>query len=213
MRNETANQDRSADLIDLKGYPLHKPLWQVFHQSAVFTSAALTSVFAVAADAYLTGGAHVAESVLACMPSQALALILASYSQKFILNSSFGTDLQKYAIDTRPDHKTPPTSEANLSKALKAKMFYGSAFLIQSGVNMLFTAPEMVIAASKSKAEFVATLLDKLTFFAPFYAMYGAGYLRFHKIANLDHAIVDPPAKKAEKKIEAGQQQTAFQPI
>jgi hypothetical protein len=213
MKNNQSDENR---YIDLQGYPLHKPLWQVFHQSAAANAIALTSVFAVAADALVTGGLHISQSILPLAPSLAMSTAIALFVQKFYLNKlCFKDDLEKYAIDTQPDHKTPPTSSANLTKALLAQKMFRNVIVAQAAVDLLVNTPliSSVSLSNTSKSEFAAFLLGRLAWSIPAYAVYGASYLRFHKVTNLDHAIVDPPAKKVEQKIEAGQQQTAFQPI
>ncbi len=178
--------------ITLQGYPLDRPLSQVFYQSTAVKGMALCTAAALGCAALATDGSNIAAELLKAFSEAAFATAAVTWWERFHLNRVFGT-LSDYAIDIRPDRNAPPTTSRNYERALNARAnalmglkIFGLAGSTIGTADILSSAHNGKSAMLMAASQFIAVIGSACTATA-------STWRRFDKVIEGKHSIVPPP--------------------
>lgn len=217
------NEDR---YIRLGGYPLDKPLWKTFHQSAAAIAPAIIAPFVIASDLMMTGGQNLKWLAPFSLLYPVFSIIKCKLFENLFIEQQFPQTSLTYkilmpsqskmlAIDTQPDH---PTSPENLLNAKKLR----NTMIAANGLTGATVCGGFAYAANHfSSSDISISAADAITglgivaeMASPYFATFTAAALRFNKVVKGEFAIVDsPPPRRIEKAADAAERQTVFQPI
>jgi hypothetical protein len=188
--------------LTLQGYPLHKPLWQVFHQAAGVIAPVLAVGATIAIDQLSLGGHNTASILGHAVPSLVLFTGWSFASQAVFLNRTFGLNAAKnLCIDTAPDNYTPPTSMQNIGKSQRLK----TVNLIGMGVNAAFLGLFLIDSgALHTTGAILSGIAISSSVFLPNIGDHLSAALRFNRVVNGKSVLTEPPPKKIEQKVTSG---------
>jgi hypothetical protein len=200
-QREKKRKDPAQRYITLDGYPLHKPLWQTFHQAAAFSIPVATLGVALGLEYLTKGGASAFNMAVHSIPNLAAMSGWQFFLRRSDLRGIFGARTQNLCIDTSPDLFTPPTSLNDLARSAELAKFstiwasmYAAALLSGLPIAQVFHSP-------RSPLEILGVGAGILL---PAAASYASAAMRFNKVANGNYVITDPPPKPAKQAASAG---------
>ncbi len=205
------NSDRDR-YIQLTGYPVHQPLWKVFHQSAGMRAGMLSSLFA-AAVVFVTNN-PLSLPMLACsIAYPAFGTMIGHALEK---QSARISGFKNQIIDICPTANMPLTKPSNLVKAfLMREEARKLGIVLSAALSAGVSGLAITEVAQKKYNDALISSLCTLEISASALATMAASRRRFDKVLKGDYVILDtpPPApEKAAQKAGAGFGAAAPQP-
>jgi hypothetical protein len=186
--------------ITLIGTPLHKPLWQHFHQAASFTAPVLSIGLAVSIDQLFMRGHNTTALLTQNAPYVPIVAFAQLVGNAFTVVRSFGAKAKDLCIDKAPTNFTPPTSEQRLTQAFKARKSASLWF----GLNCVGLGLAFCAAAKGNSAATLTNATNDLVLWTPFIAGNFSTMMRFNNVLNGKSVIADAPPRKLVQKVESG---------
>ena len=185
--------------LRLNGYPLAKPLWQTFHQSAAFQTTIASTALTIGSLAVHHGTDHLPQSIAAGLAIGFLGTFKYEVLQNYGIYNLFADKGQwffqkpRLAIDTEPSPnvRTSPLQETN-ARWMRGVAFAGTA-VYSGGVAFLLAKVLPAIDHSVRPVEICegVGLMGQLV--APALIGWASCTSRFNKVVKGEYAIVETP--------------------